>query len=259
MNSIDLRLSVEEVAFTLSAVNQPGMAHDLMIAQLGDMQQEEARVRLLAAGHSLMARGWLSMDEQERIHLADPLARVGPVLSHADFSIRYTRSHQSVDLTLSFHFAEGDIFTHTMEQGVVHHITKVPSTAAVIQGSLAFFEVNQTSPFACPSAEIPYALLEKIKDEEDTSSILRYLQESNVPPETQALLTEDLHEARYRGSILRVEYGEDNVPRSDHGLLVLRGPDRLWLLRPRLEEGEALVTILPGTEEVFRREVTALL
>jgi len=259
MANNDFLLSVEEVTLAMSMVSQPEIAHGLMVAQLGEIQQEESRARLLAAGHSLMARGWLTMDTRGTMHLTDLLARIARVLSRADFSIRYSRSHRNADFSLSFHFGEGSIFVHRIEQGVVHHITEVQDIDAVIQGGLAFFERAQERLFTCPSAKISKDLLDKIKDEEDASFILKRLEEAGVSEETRTLLAEDLDGVQYRGSILRVEYGEDNVPRSDHGLLVLRGPDRLWLLRPRLEEGETFVTILPGTEEVFRREVTALL
>jgi len=259
MANDDFLLSVEEVALAMSIVGQPEMAHNLMAAQLGEMQQEEARARLLAAGHSLMARRWLTMDAQGTMHLAEPLGRVARVLSRADFSVRYSRSHRNADFSLSFHFGEGGIFAHRIEQGVVHHITEVQDTDAVIRGGLTFFEMAQVRPFTCPSAEIPYSLLDEIKDEEDTSSILRRLEETGVPEETRTLLAEDLRGVQYRGSILRVEYGEDNLPRSDHGLLVLRGPERLWLLRPLIWEGDLSVALLPGTEEAFRQEVAALL
>ncbi len=259
MKDTDFLLSVEELALAMSMVDRPEVAHDLMVAQLGAMKQEEARTRLLTAGHSLMARGWLTMDVQGTMHLADPLARVARVLSRADFSIRYSRSHRNVDLSLSFHFGEDGIFAHRMEQGVVHHIIEVQDADAVIQGGLAFFEMTEVHPFTCPSAEILNSLLDKIKDEKNTSSILQHLQEAGVPEETRTLLAEDLRGVQYRGSILRVEYGEDNIPRSDRGLLVLRGPERLWLLRPLIGEGEPSVTLLPGTEQVFRRQVAALL
>ena len=259
MEKTDFTLSVEEVALAMSLVGQPEVAHNLMMAQLGEMKQEEARARLLTAGHSLMARGWLTMDAQGAMHLADAMARVTRVLSHADFSIRYSRSHRNADLSLSFHFEEDGIFAHRVEQGVVHHITEVQDADAVTQGVLAFFEMAQVRPFTCPLTEIPDGLLDDIKNEEDVSSILRQLEEAGVPEETRTLLAKDLSGAQYRGSILRVEYGEDNVPRSDRGLLVLRGSDRLWLLRPLIGEGEPSVTLLAGTEQVFRQEVATLL
>ena len=59
--------------------------------------------------------------------------------------------------------------------------------------------------------------------------------------------------------VLLDAYGEDNVPVSDHGLLVLQGPERLWLLRPFTKRKKLYVALLPGTEEAFREEMTALL
>ena len=90
MKKSDFVLSVEEVSLVISIVGRPEVAHGLMAAQLGDMQEEEARARLLAAGHSLMARGWLTMDSQATMRLADPLARIARILSRADFSVRYS-------------------------------------------------------------------------------------------------------------------------------------------------------------------------
>ena len=252
-------LSVEELALAMSIVGKPEMAHSVMVAQLGDMRQEEAHARLLTAGHALMARGWLMMDAQGAMQLADPLIRVARALSRADFSIRYSRSQPSADLSLSFHFGESGIFAHRIEQGVVHHITEVQGSSVVIQGGQEFFELAQTGRFTCPSAEIPEDLLNEIKDGEDASSILERLEQAGVPDETRTLLTEDLHKVQYRGSILRVEYGQDNVPRSDRGLLVLRGPKRLWLLRPLIQGEKRCVTVVPGTEETFQQEVAALL
>jgi hypothetical protein len=259
MELLDLRLSIEEMAFILSAVDQPEMAHDLMVAQLGDMEQEEAQARLFAAGHSLVARGWLTVNESGETKLSEQLSYLGHILVHTDFSIRYTRSYQPVELTLAFHFYEDDIFAHAIEQGVTHHINQMPDKKEVIEEGIAFFALDQVKPFNCPQADVPYDLLEQIKDEENFSSILKSLENFDIPEEARTLLAEDLHEVQYRGSILRVEYKENNKPESDEGLLVLRGPERLWLLRPFIRDDEHYITLIPGTEETFRREVTALL
>jgi hypothetical protein len=87
----------------------------------------------------------------------------------------------------------------------------------------------------------------------------RRLEQAGAPQETRKLFIEDLHESRYRGSILRVEYDTNNTPRSDRGLLVLRGIERLWLLRTFQQNDKAFVTVLPGTESIFRQEVSELL
>jgi hypothetical protein len=259
MPNKNFSLSVEEVALVLSMMDRPNEAHNLMITQLGDMDQDEARARLLAAGNSMLARNWLILDQDGTMHLSEDVVPVAYILSDADFSIRYNRSHSNMDVSLSFHFREESIFAHGIEQGVVHHLREVENANDAIQGGESFFKLDQASPFTCSNSEVPYNLLEQIKDEEDFSSILKPLEKFGVPEETRTLLAEDLHEVQYRGSVLRVEYGEDNVPKSDEGLLVLRGPERLWLLRPFDRDGERYVTLLPGTEEVFRQEVSAIL
>lgn len=259
MERSDFCLSVEEVALAVSMAGQPEVAHGLMMAQLGTMPQEEVRARLRAAGHSLLARGWLAMDAQGEMHLADPLTRIARVLSRADFSIRYSRSHRNAELALTFHFGEEGIFAHRLEQGVVHHIVEVQDTDAVIQGGLEFYEVANVHPFNVSSVEVPQDVLDAAKDEGHAGPVLKKLKAAGVPEETRTLLAEDLVGVQYRGAILRVEYGEDNTPRSDRGLLVLRGPERLWLMRALVRDGKPAVILLAGTEEIFRREVAALL
>ncbi|RLC73464.1 MAG: hypothetical protein DRJ03_26455 [Chloroflexi bacterium] len=259
MPTNDFFLSVEETAMAMSIVGQPEEAHSLMAAQLGEMGQEEAHIRLLTAGHSLIARGYLSMDTEGNMHLAEPIAHVARALSRADHTIRYSRSYRNVDLSLAFHFEKKGVFAHRIEQGVVHRITQVSSEEAVIQGGLDFFNLAEIHPFTCPITEISQGLLDQIKDDPAYVVIHRRLTHARVPAETCDLLTEDLSNTQYRGSILRVEYDENNAPISDHGLLVLRGPERLWLLRPFVREGERYVTLLPGTEEAFRREIVTLL
>lgn len=259
MDSIEFRLSAEEVALALNLVGQPEIGHSTMIAQLGPLSQEDARARLLAAGHSLMARGLLTMNAEGSLFLEETLARVARVLSHADFTIRYSRSHQNMDLSLSYHFSKGAIFEHQIEKGVVHHITARQSANDVIKGGLMFLEISQTRPFTCPVVELPNDLLDEIKDDPAPTIIQRRLEHARVPAETCDMLTKDLSNTQYRGSILRVEYDENSTPTSDRGLLVLRGPERLWLLRPSVQEGKRYVTLLPGTEQTLRQEVTAIL
>lgn len=259
MSYDDFRLSVEELALAMSTEGRAEIAQSMMVAQLGKMEQEEARLRLLTAGHSLLARGWLTLEADGTLHLVDSMARVARVLSGADFSIRYSRSYPTADFSLAFHFGEGCILGHRIEQGVVHHISEVGDNDSVIQEGVGFFDVVNTAAFASPPFEISKELLELIKDDPAPVVIDLRLSRAGVPDEARAMLTEDLSQVRYRGSVLRVEYNENKAPVSDRGLLILCGPQRLWLLRPFLRENRQYVTFLPGTEQSFREEVAALL
>jgi hypothetical protein len=206
-----------------------------------------------------MARGYLSMDTEGNVHLTEPIARIARILTRADHTLRYSRSYRNADLLLAFHFDEQDTFAHRLEQGVIHHITQVSGQEAALQGGLDFFNLAEARPFTCPAAVISQELLDQIKDDPAYVVIQRRLTHAGVPTETCDPLTEDLSNTRYRGSILRVEYDENNAPTSDRGLLVLRGPERLWLGHPFSREGKQYVTLLPGTEQTFRQRVSMLL
>ncbi len=259
MNTDDFILSVEEIALVMSIIGQPQMAHDIMVAQLGAMQKEEAHIRLLTAGHSLLARKWLDIDAEGKMSLVEPLMSWGQILVHADFSIRYSRSSRQADYSFTHHFKENRVLTHIIEQGLLHHITQVSDRKTLLQEGKEFFEVGQTDFVDCPEIEIPQNVLNEIKDEKSKSNIVEKLKSINIPSHLQSVLVEDLSQVRYRGSILRVEYGEEKAPFSERGLLVLRGPSRLWLLRSLKRIEQNFLVLLPGSEPKFEEEIRKLL
>ncbi len=255
-----IRLSVEELAFLLTQVGHPEMGRSVIVAQLGrEPDQPEVRARALAAAHGLMARGWIKFGSDEDLQLAAPLTRVARVLSQADLSISYTLSTREADFTQAYHYGEGGVFEHAIEQGIINRIAEVANTDMVIAGGVGFFELADSHPCTGPAVTIPKVVLDEINDEPDLHAIALRLKEHGVSQETRMLLAEDILNPQARGSVMRVEYGQDAIPWSDHGLLVLRGLARSWLLRPSFSKDGDFVTIMPGTEQTFRREVIALL
>lgn len=258
MQEQEFALSVEELALGFSLLDAAQKAHDLMVAQLGEMTPEEARARLLAASHGLLARGWLSIDEEGKIRLEPSLERMVRALIAPTFSLQYSRAYRdATKFVLVYHFINGLVLAHWAEGGIVHRIKEVAGKEAAIQGGIDFFNVAEAASFTCSPSEVPYDVMRQIKDEGDPAVVLQRLAEEGVEQATRAMLAEDIKNPVYRGSILRVEYEER--PRSDEGLLVLRGPERLWLFRIVHKGDKPFVIILPGTEEVFRKEVGALL
>ncbi len=258
MSTMEFALSVEELAVSLNLIGEARMGHGLMVAQLGAMGREEARARLLAAGHTLLARRLLTVGEQGEITLAPTLEQTVRALANAAFSIRFSRAYRDAELALVYHFANGFVVAQWLEGGVVHRIAEVEGAETVVEGGMGFFQVAKATPFTCPPLEVPYERLSEVKGESDLMIIRRQVAEMGLEGTAGEMLTEDLSKAEYRGTILRVEYGEDRTPYSDRGILVLRGPERLWLFRILPREGEPSVLILPGAEETFRREVRRL-
>jgi hypothetical protein len=255
---MELRLGIEDLAFALSAVDESKAAHDLMLAQLGSMSSSEARARLMAAGHSLMARELLTMDDGSKVQLQQPLAEVARVLTHADFMIRYSRAYRDAEFVFSFYFTGGAILAHTIEKGVVHHIYTVDDFQNIVREAFEFFELDDTASFPSPEIEVPYEVFRYIKGSEVPSHILEELAAADVPQETRELLAEDLLVTRFRGSILRVEGLRRDDPASDEGILVLRGAERLWLFPTHQKAGEVFVTLKSGSQQNFREEIERL-
>jgi hypothetical protein len=255
MEVTTIRLSTEELALILAQMGHVEASKGLIATQLGlEASPAQMQARMLTAAHGLLASGWLDLDKDGNLVIDPELQRIAGVLTEAKLSIRYSRAEQAGERFVTYHITESGVFEHFVEYGIVHAITELPHIDAILDGGVDFLEVAETLPFAAPSFEVPFAVLSEINDERDVGAITQRLQRSGVPPAAAPLLAEDVAGEQYRGSALRVEYNHDAQPFSDHGLLLLRGPQRLWLMR----QAPQSVTLLPGTEEAFRREVAAL-
>jgi hypothetical protein len=93
----------------------------------------------------------------------------------------------------------------------------------------------------------------------DAARLTQRLRESGIPEDACTLLVQDVCGYHYRGSALRIEYGQDGVMQAERGLFLLRGQERLWLLRPS-ELGDGARTMLMScTQQAFHDGVTALI
>lgn len=261
MSTSTFRLSVEEVALVQTLTGRPDLGQGLLAAGSGEaVGEDESRTRLLTAAHSLMAKEWLAVGVNGDIGLSDALARIGRVLSRADFTIQYSRFAADVDLLLNFHFGEGGIFQHELEQGLVHVITELDDTEPIIDAGLSFFDVDQSQAFSSLSpSKFPSRLLDEFVNASDKTKVVNRLVSTYMATDMAEMLAEDLLEAQYRGSVLRVEYESDGSATSNRGALVLKGPARLWLFQIEIERGESLLVPVSCTREAFSQTVSALL
>ncbi|OQA22270.1 MAG: hypothetical protein BWY63_00912 [Chloroflexi bacterium ADurb.Bin360] len=259
MVDTEFLLSVEELALAFSALGQPQMAHDIMVAQLGNMPADEAHVRLKTAGHSLLARGWLTLDAEARLHLAPDLERAASALVQPVFSLRYHRSQPQGQWSAAFHFLNGAIIAHRVEQGVLHHLVELHDPAAAIQQGVEFFDLARVPAFEAPLNRLSGDILTALKDL-DAAALQEQLQaQPSLSNVARQWLSEDLLNSRFRGSALRVVYTADHAPTSERGLLLLGGPQRSWLFRFNGPDAGAPVDVLPGTASQFAQEIRDLL
>jgi hypothetical protein len=254
----DFRFSVEELALVMSLAGSPEMAHSFMFAQLGDMSKEEARARLLAAAHSLLARRWITPGPQGENVLAAPIVPVAEALTQASFSLRYQRVNPELELLMTFHFVDTRIYAHIIEQSVVHHIIQLDDREAVVQQGVVFFGLDKAEEVSLGPVDLPLGFLDDLRQNAYAKALDR-LESQAAPRHLVQLLREDFNNTQYRGSALRVEYGPDGTPKSEKGLLVLGGLSRLWFFQLTEGDGEPHTTLYPGSREVFQQQVMSLM
>lgn len=253
----EVALAVEEMALIFSLMGRPEAGHALMANQLGEMTEAEARARLLAAGHSLIARGLLALGNEGPI-LESSLARLMEQIARPQFSIRYSRATREAEFALVYHFGPDAVLEHRLEQGVVHHLAEVPDASAVVKGGMLFYEIPQTPSVALPPTPMALQVLMDAKDIEDPAGIEERLRRAGVPDEVRSLLAEDLAHPQYRGGVIRVDYDGQGRPSSERGFLLLRGSQRLWLISPEARDA-ATALLMPATLQSFHQAVMALL
>ncbi len=253
------RLSVEELAYILAESGHPETAQSLLQESFStELAAEDVMQRLLAAGHSLMARELLLFDSNLKPTLSEDARWLARVLLDVPFSIRYTFAVPEGQKNLTYHFIDGKIVEHRVEFGVVHALSEYADSQIVIDSGISFFQIEQEPPFNAAEGELAQTLLSQAQTGADLAQIRQALAQSALPASTQEMLAQDFANARYRGSALRIEYRAGEAV-SDFGFLLLRGPERLWLLKPVQRPEGAVVIVMPGSIATFQREVAALM
>jgi hypothetical protein len=250
-----IRLSTEELALVLAQAGQAVSSRQLIASRLGRVPSEaEFEAITLTAAHGLLASNGLALDTDGGMLIDPALQRIAGVFTAAELSLRLSRAEEGGERLATYHVTGAGALEHLVEYGTVHVLRELAHRDAVLDAGVDFFGVADAAPFTAAPFALPLAALSGVASEHNAESFAQRLQQSGVPAASATLLAEDLAGAQYRGSALRVEYDEGQ-PISEQGLLLLRGPRRLWLIR----HGDQKVTLMAGTVEAFRREVAPLL
>lgn len=260
MSNRIIRLSGNELAFTLAQAGRPDLGQGILQGMTDvPLSSEDAMQRLLAAGHSLLARQLLSIDAEAHPVLGEDLTWLAGVLTGAPFSLRYTLTTAEAVYTLTYHRTATGVVEHLIEQGVVHVFTAHEGTEAAVDGGATFYHLDESQPSLAGEGTLTQQLLEEAQGARDAAQIRAALGRSALPPELREALAEDLAQGGERGTVLRIEFGPGGELSAERGLLILRATTRLWMLRPQQGPGGAIITVISGAPEMFRREVAALL
>jgi len=256
---LELKMGIEELALALSLMGRPEAAKGLLFASFGQMAAAEEQGRLLAAGHSLMARGLLSVQAGQSC-LAEDLRELLQVLIGNDFAIQFNRRSGTSEETLAYFVRGSKIVRQELQQGVICTLSSVSSRDRIIRGGLDLFGIAKGPGSNYPDAKVPATVLDraKVAAAEAPDQVAMLLRGAGIPEPLSGLLMEDLQTMNYRGGAMRIESKEGQFS-SEQGFLLLRGAQRTWIFALVKEGEEGYARVLAGTADNFARQVQQLM
>lgn len=256
-------LSVEELAYAMGVLGGVDVANGYLTALLGERPQREMEGRLLAASHSLVARGQLEFDPGTGDkHLSAELAGMVGVLIRNDYFLRCTRASEGREEIVNFYVAGGHCIEHRLEKSVAACLTELSSCDEIVEQAVTFFDLHVGSDaeeHAQSVGAIPAALFEKIGQERlhaTPEQIAAQLTAGGLPASAASAMAADLSSLAYRGSVMKVMMRSGALV-ADAAFLIFKGSHGYWILEVVAEEPPNLRVFVGGLDQ-FRRSIQAL-
>ncbi len=248
-----LRLSIEEMAYVMGVLQGSSQAGAFLKSMIGEREQKEIEGRLIAAAHSLLAHGWLSL-EDEHLNLNDDLHAKILHLAESSYSIRMSKTVRGREEIVSYFFRGGQIIEFRLENAVVSCLETIDDRESFLNRARTFWEISADVQEERLSEEaiVPGDILDIVRKDAETGKkerALELLVSKGVKESTGAQLVNDMESANWRGSILRMEPNGDLVS-AERGFLLLKGMERLWLFA-LVEKPTPEVHIFPGNSRTF--------
>lgn len=260
MSASACELSIEELAVALGLVGGAALTQDVLRAAIGERPDAELEGRLIAAGHSLLARGSLQLDEESRALDPTLLRLVAPLIRNT-FSLRCGRSGGTGEQVVQYFRGEERLVRLDVQHVVACRLEEVADYRALRNQLLAFFEQpldDEEGPTAEPLTTIPAELLEMAKTnsrQHRDGTVALFAQAGLATPIARDLAV-DFAAPASRGSVVRIEsHGGRFV--SNCGVLTLQGAQRWWLFEILLNN-PTLLNVHLGTSSQFDGLLRAL-
>ncbi|MEM4202904.1 MAG: hypothetical protein QXS54_02425 [Candidatus Methanomethylicaceae archaeon] len=254
MNSAEVVLSIEELAYAIGILGDVEAASGFLLGTLGQRPRLEVEGRLLAAAHGLIARGYLELDVvTNSSRLKDGLTRMVQPIVDGHYTLRLSRVKDGEEEVATLYVSETGMVLHRLEHGVVSHLLSLADAADVQAQCRSFFGLTEAPETASEClGKIPADTLDALRRnsqgrpvEELAAEIASY----GLGPLRALDLAQALRRETARGSIVRLETKGDEIV-SQRGLLLLEGQRSWWLFEISPTETDVLSVYL-GTPAVF--------
>ena len=238
MNTLQLRFSIEEVAALLAVSGWSEMGQALLVSNFGELSSDELRGRMIAANHSLYARGHLVLKENKQ-QVAEETFPVIAALGQAKRTIRASKSAEFGEDLRVYYFYQDRWTENAVQDGVVYTFQSERSPEDIEAALSAFFTPVFLGWRKSEPVPLANTLLTglPLADRRSPEAVLAFInQTASGHPYAQAL-AQDFAGASWRGSLVWVE-SESAGSLGMRGTLLVQGAERLWLINSVTVDGE---------------------
>ena len=253
-----VELGIEEYSFALGLAGYPEAAKVLLVASFGQLTAEDEHGRLLSAGHSLMARKLLFLEEGVPT-LAGEFRALLVALTEYDFAISFMRKSETVADTILYTVCAGGIVEQRLEQGVICQIQTLSDIPAIALAGIQFFGISLHTDDLRAEAALPRAVLSRALDTvaQAPDRTLGTLLEAGLPEPLATALAGSFTQMESRGLVTRLDNTDGRVALTQE-ILFLRGNGRAWLFPALSGADKEHVRVMPGTPAAFGQLVVGL-
>lgn len=259
-----LRLSVEEMAYLIGMAGGSQQAGAFLRLVTGDLDPGELQGRLLAAAHSLLARGWLRLDERQQKHVASELQGYLDHLLNSDYSLRFSKIVQGQEQIVTIFVRGSSFLGEYLEHGVVICLEWIPDQEEVVERACAFLEfasaISHDVVGGREIRDIRADVLQKsreLAEQGKTYEAFELLVRAGLDQVLAEELIAEMAQALWRATALKLRPIAERVV-SESGFLLLRGAHHTWIFEV-LSQEPPMIRILPGDRKTFRSLVSKMM
>ncbi len=230
---IEVSIGLEELVAAMAATGHKEEARGILVGAYGTLSADQESGRLIAANHSLLARG-LSKYADQKIEIGAEMQTIINGMLTSKATLRAGKSGPAGEEILSFYPQQSGWMKHQVSLSVVHHFC-LPLSKEDLGGELSSFFAGisgkKTSPI---EISLPASLMTDLAAQGRRSfeAILEYLK-ANAAADTGAglpIFAEDFLNNQWRGSLVWIERSsQDSLAMK--GALLLQGAHRLWVVQ----------------------------
>ena len=259
---VSFSLSADEFAFCFEVLQRNDIARSLLETVLSDALagQTEFERRLRMAGDRLFARGWSRPGRDGKPVLVLRLAAAISAIASYEFVLQVNIVRPTLAANATVHVIPNQSFTSVLRPGPdVYVLEHGHGSMLPVYLANLFPDFGQTEAFLSVADQtLAYSVLAEAVEKNDRTESAKILKQAGLKTETTGLLAQDLAEAIYRGTFIRINANshasQDEINAAIKPLLLLlKGPQRSWLYNFNPVDEKGSLTLVQKREVLTRQ------